>query len=277
MSLYISSLNSGSNGNCYYIGNSSEAVLIDAGLTCRETERRLARTGLSVKNIKAVFISHEHSDHIKGAEVIARKYRIPLYISEMAHKQSRIRLDQEFVIPLQAYEHVRIGSLFINAFPKQHDAIDPYSFTVTCEDVTVGVFTDIGSACEHVVKNFRLCHAAFLEANYDEVMLENGNYPAYLKKRIRSDYGHLSNRQAHELFRDHKSSFLGLLLLSHLSQDNNDPEIVHDLFTKNAGGTRIAIASRHQESEIFFISGEDSVEPGKIKARPPVPAQLSLF
>jgi phosphoribosyl 1,2-cyclic phosphodiesterase len=277
MSLFISSLNSGSNGNCYYIGNHSEAVLIDAGLSCRETEKRLARTGLSFSKIKAVFISHEHGDHIRGAEVIARKYRIPLYISENAFKQSRIKLDPSLVIYLCAYQPVQVGELIVNAFPKQHDASEPYSFTITGYGITVGVLTDIGTACENVIKNFRLCHAAFLEANYDEAMLEEGSYPPYLKKRIRGDHGHLSNHQAHELFTNHKSSFLGLLLLSHLSQDNNDPEIVYELFAKNAGGTHITVASRHRESEIYCITGEVTVEPGKIKTLSLVPTQLSLF
>ena len=171
MSLNIASLNSGSNGNCYYVGDNNDAVLIDAGLCCRETEKRIIRSGLSFKKIKAVFISHEHSDHIRGAEVIARKHQIPVYISEVAYKHSGIRLDPNLVMPLHAYQPVQIGGLLVSAFPKQHDARDPHSFTVSGNGITVGIITDIGEACEHVIQNFRLCHAAFLEANYDEVML----------------------------------------------------------------------------------------------------------
>jgi phosphoribosyl 1,2-cyclic phosphodiesterase len=277
MSLFISSLNSGSNGNCYYIGNHSEAVLIDAGLSCRETEKRLARSGLSFGKIKALFISHEHGDHIRGAEVIARKHQIPLYISENAFKHSGIKLDPNLVFTLVTYQPVQVGGLLVNAFPKQHDAREPHSFTVSGNGITVGVLTDIGKACKHVIKNFKLCHAAFLEANYDEVMLEEGNYPPYLKKRIRGDQGHLSNRQALELFMNHKSPFLGHLLLSHLSRDNNDPKLVQDLFTKNAGGTYISVASRYQESEVYCITGETTVLTGKIKNLTADPVQKSLF
>lgn len=277
MSLYITSLNSGSNGNCYYIGNHREAVLIDAGLSCRETEKRLARLGLSFKKIRAVFISHEHSDHIKGAEVISRKHQIPVYISEAACQHSRMKLDITLVKHLKVYEPVTVGELVVNAFPKQHDAGEPHSFTVTGGGITVGVLTDIGAACEHVIQNFRKCHAAFLETNYDEVMLEEGSYPIYLKRRIRGDHGHLSNSQALELFTSHKSSFLSHLLLSHLSRDNNNPQLVLDLFLKHAGGTYVAVASRYEESEVHCINGDVQVKPGNVKAQSAIPIQMSLF
>ena len=256
MSLYISSLNSGSNGNCYYIGNQNEAVLIDAGLSCRETEMRIERSRLSFSKIKAVFISHEHSDHTRGVSVISRKYQIPVYITAETHKSGRLRLESHLVRHFSSYSPVNIGGLSVNAFPKQHDASEPHSFTVTGNGITVGVLTDIGSICEHVVSNFSKCHAAFLEANYDEEMLENGSYPVYLKKRIRSDQGHLSNHQALELFTTHKADFMSHVLLSHLSQDNNNPRLVEKLFKSHAGGIHISIASRHQESPVYKITGE---------------------
>jgi len=278
MSLYITSLNSGSNGNCYYVGNHREAVLIDAGISCREAEKRLERSGLSFKKIRAVFISHEHTDHICGAKVIARKYQIPVYISAATYKHSRLKLAKSLVMTLHAYAPVRIGELLVNAFPKLHDAREPHSFTVTGGGITVGIFTDIGAACENVIQNFSQCHAAFLEANYDEVMLEEGSYPLFLKNRIRGDEGHLSNHQALELFTTHKSPFMSHLLLSHLSEQNNSPQLVHDLFMKHAGSTNIGIASRYEESGVYCISGADAaVEPGKAIAPALLPKQLSLF
>lgn len=255
MSLFIASLNSGSNGNCYYIGNQQEAVLIDAGISCRETEKRMERLGLSLNRVKAIFISHEHTDHTRGVEVIARKYKIPVYITPDTHKNSRLRVNPNLLKTFTAFTPVLIGSLQVNAFPKWHDAAEPHSFTILGNGITIGVFTDLGIACEHVVDHFKQCHAAFLEANYDEIMLEEGSYPYHLKQRIRGVNGHLSNIQALELFTSHKSSSLSHLLLSHLSQYNNNPKLVHDLFSKNAGGTHIAIASRHQESEVFCITG----------------------
>ncbi|MFA5972778.1 MAG: MBL fold metallo-hydrolase [Lentimicrobiaceae bacterium] len=278
MSLYISSLNSGSNGNCYYVGNQHEAVLIDAGLSCRETETRISRLGLSMNKIKAIFISHEHSDHTRGTGVISRKYRIPVYFSPATYANSRLHLDTSLVRYFNSNEPTSIGDLSVNAFPKLHDASEPHSFTVTGNGITIGVLTDIGSVCDDVIRNFSQCHAAFLEANYDEEMLESGSYPVYLKKRIRSDLGHLSNIQSLELFTRHKPVFMSHLLLSHLSQDNNDPRIVHDLFTKQAGDTHIAIASRHQESVVYFINGEKAGNRVKFSVDPVLKSrQMSLF
>ena len=278
MSLFITSLNSGSNGNCYYIGNHHEAVLIDAGISCRETEKRLARLGLSFSKIKAVFITHEHSDHTRGVEVISRKYQVPVYITVATHNHSSLKLDKNLVKTFDAYAPVHIGKLSVKAFPKMHDAREPHSFTVSFDGITVGILTDIGSACEHVIHNFSQCHAAFLEANYDEVMLEEGRYPQFLKNRIRGDEGHLSNHQALELFNTHKSPCLSHLLLSHLSEDNNRPQLVLDLFMKHAGTTHIAIASRYEESAVYCISGvEVPDQPVKTSGQVMIPVQMSLF
>jgi phosphoribosyl 1,2-cyclic phosphodiesterase len=253
MSLYITSLASGSNGNCYYIGNEHDAVLVDAGISCRETERRINRLGLSIRKIRAIFISHEHTDHTQGTEVISRKYRLPVYITATALRNSRLNLEPKLVKSYSTYAPVPIGGLSVNAFPKHHDASEPHSFTINGNGITVGVFTDIGTACEHVVHHLSQCHAAFLEANYDEMMLEKGNYPVYLKRRIRSDEGHLSNFQALELFTTHRPPFMSLLVLSHLSAYNNSPQLVHDLFSKHSNGTRIVVASRYEETEVFCI------------------------
>jgi phosphoribosyl 1,2-cyclic phosphodiesterase len=256
MSLYLSSLNSGSNGNAYYIGNDHEAVLIDAGISCRQTERRLSRLGLSIDRVRAIFISHEHTDHTRGVEILSRKHRIPVYITPKTQQNSRLYLDPKLVNPFTGNEPVQIGGLTVNPFPKRHDGADPHSFTVTFEGITAGVFTDIGTACDQIISHVSQCHAAFLEANYDETMLEEGNYPFYLKRRIRGDDGHLSNIQALEIFKNHRSHFLKLLILSHLSAQNNHPQVVHDLFTPHANGTRIAIASRYEETELFSIHSE---------------------
>ena len=253
MSLYITSLNSGSNGNCYYIGNATEAVLIDAGISCRETERRMYRLGLSMQKIKAIFISHEHTDHTRGTAVLSRKYRLPVYITAATHHNSRLWLKPELVKPFASDAPVQIGGLSVTAFPKQHDASEPHSFTITGNGITIGIFTDIGIACEQVVRHLSQCHAAFLESNYDDKMLEEGNYPLFLKRRIRGDEGHLSNLQALDLFTTHRPRFMSLLVLSHLSAQNNSPQLVHDLFSKHANGTQIVVASRYEETEVYSV------------------------
>lgn len=253
MSLYITSLNSGSNGNCYYIGNDTEAVLIDAGISCREIEKRMMRSGLSMNKVKAIFISHEHSDHIRGVEVTSRKYQLPVYITAATLKNSRLQPDEALVKSFKAYEPVHIGQLGVTAFPKLHDASDPHSFVVDGNETRIGVFTDIGASCEHVVNNFKKCHAIFLEANYDTKMLDEGHYPYHLKNRIRGGHGHLSNDQALELFTTHRPGFMSHLFLSHLSKDNNNPQLVQELFEKHCGHTKIAVASRYNEMEVYQI------------------------
>jgi phosphoribosyl 1,2-cyclic phosphodiesterase len=255
MSLYISSINSGSNGNCYYVGNHREAVLIDVGLSCRELEKRMCRLGLSMSLVKAIFISHEHSDHIRGLEVISRKFQLPVYISERTLKHSNLVIEGNLISSLQAHQAIQVGSINVTAFPKKHDAIDPHSFIVEDNHTKIAILTDIGSICEDVIKYSKGAHAMFLEANYDEAMLEQGAYPYYLKKRIRGGQGHLSNAQALNFFLEHKSEDLSHLILSHLSKDNNCPHLVQQLFEKNAGNTRVIVASRDGESAIYHING----------------------
>lgn len=254
MPLFLSSLNSGSNGNCYYIGNEQDAVLIDAGISCRETIQRMARLGLSIQNVRAIFISHEHSDHIRGVGVLSRKYKIPVYMSSVILLNGLVSIEPELIRSFSVDGEMNICSLKVIAFSKLHDSADPYSFTVSDNGITAGVFTDIGEACPNVIRHFSRCHAAFLEANYDEVMLEEGRYPLFLKKRIKSRVGHLSNVQALELFNQHKSPYLSYLILSHLSEHNNHPAIVNKIFSPHSNGTSIKIASRYKETEVFRIA-----------------------
>jgi phosphoribosyl 1,2-cyclic phosphodiesterase len=277
MRLFIASLNSGSNGNCYYIGNDKEAILVDAGISCRETEKRMKRAGLGMEKVKAIFISHEHSDHISGLTVLSKKYQLPVYITATTQRLGRLRLEKKLVNRFRPDEATPIGGLSITAFQKSHDAADPHSFIVSSQSVKIGVFTDIGIACEKVIYHFRQCHAAFLESNYDEDMLMNGSYPYYLKKRISDGRGHLSNIQALELFIKHRPSFMSHLILSHLSKNNNDPVLVNKLFHQYAGGANIIVASRYEETGVYSIHAE--MKPGKpVPQRKLIrPEQLSLF
>lgn len=277
MSLFITSLNSGSNGNCYYIGNGNEAILVDAGISCRETERRMLRLGLSMSKVRAIFVSHEHSDHINGIPVLAKKYKLPVYITPSTLQRCGLMLDEDLIIPFDPFQPISIGDLCITAFPKLHDAIHPHSFIITCRGIKVGVFTDIGFACQNVIDNFSQCHAAFLEANYDDEMLDNGGYPYHLKRRIRGGYGHLSNKQALELFTLHSPAFMTHLLLSHLSKNNNDPTLVQQLFGDIANGVNIIVASRHVETPVYPIGFPDTCEAEYVKVSETVSYQISLF
>ncbi|WP_028788784.1 MBL fold metallo-hydrolase [Terrimonas ferruginea] len=253
MSLFIASLNSGSNANCYYVGTAESAVLIDAGLSCRETEKRMTRLGLSMDKVQALFISHEHSDHVTGLPGLSRKYRWPVYITQPTLSSARVPLETELVRSFVSGQSIDFGHLRVLPFSKHHDAADPYSFVITAGEVNVGVFTDIGHCCEQVITHFKQCNAVFLESNYCEDMLEKGKYPWFLKQRIRGGQGHLSNAQALDLFCRHGEG-VSHLILSHLSRNNNDPQLVERLFKEKAGTTNIYVASRYQESELWHIT-----------------------
>lgn len=272
MSLRIASLNSGSNGNCYYIGNKEEAVLIDGGISCRETERRMKRLELSMKRVKALFITHEHADHTYGVSGLSKKHDLPVYITPATLQQGQIKIKEHLAIPFQAHTPIQIGGLTITAIPSPHDAVEPHNFIVRSDQVTVGVFTDVGRPNDQLIHHFKMCHAVFLESNYDVDMLETGTYAPHLKNRIRGGHGHLSNIQALQIFLQHRPTFMTHLFLSHLSWNNNTTAIVKDLFKKVAGTTEIVIASRHRETNVYEIDG------GKSQVRhADAASQLSLF
>lgn len=280
MSLFVASLNSGSNGNCYYLGNEEEGVLIDVGISCREVEKRLKRLDIPVSRIKAVFITHEHNDHIHGVPAFTKKHKLPVFTTEGTILYGNLgnEIERERINVFKPYQSVKIGKISVTAFPITHDANDPHNFIVASDSVTVGIFTDIGFPCYHVTQHFAQCHAAFLESNYDEHMLEFGSYPFQLKNRIRGGKGHLSNRQALKLFLDHRPAFMTHLFLSHLSQNNNSPDIVEEVFSGIAHSTHIAVMSRDRESSLYLI--ENNLGLRSKAVRPPVhflEVQLSLF
>ncbi|MDB5263975.1 MAG: fold hydrolase [Adhaeribacter sp.] len=261
MQLFITSLNSGSNGNCYYVGNDQEAILVDTGISCRETEKRMKRLGLCMSKVKAIFISHEHSDHIRGLPVLSKKYQLPVYITPETLRNGRLDISSHLIIPFVADQPIQIGALTVTGFPKFHDAADPHSFVVAYNNIKVGVFTDIGTPCDNLINHFSECRAAFLEANYDDEMLDNGYYPHYLKRRIRGDKGHLSNKQALTLFTTYKPAHMSHLLLAHLSKNNNCPNLVKELFTTHAAGTEVIVASRYEETPVYTIYSAGDILP----------------
>ena len=272
MSLFFASLNSGSNGNCYYVGNENEAVLIDAGISCKETEKRMVTLGLSLKKVKGIFVSHEHIDHVKGIEVICQKHNIPVYVNEKTLKCGSHFISKSTVNIFTSGDIIKVGELLIHSFSKMHDAAEPVSFAIEHKGLRVGVMTDIGTVCENVINHFKLCDAVILESNYDADMLEKGKYPYLLKKRISGEHGHLSNGQAFDLYTNHRSERLLHLMLGHLSQENNDPSIVKQLFQQHDARVAISVASRHKPTGVFSIG----IDPNK-KAAPTSVMQLDIF
>lgn len=276
MALYTASLNSGSNGNCYYVGNADEAVLIDVGISCREVEKRMKRLNLNPKQVKAIFVSHEHGDHIHGVPAFAAKFQVPVYITPATYRAANLSLTSVNVRDFTKHQAIKIGELQVVPFPKKHDAADPHSFVIQHKGINVGVITDIGRACDQVIEYFKMCHAVFLESNYDAEMLDKGGYPLALKNRIRNGFGHISNHEAATLLMQHGPDFLSHVFLSHLSRNNNSPERALATFQGFAESRQIIIAPRDKESPLFLIDGS---MPTDIKSSILVPEglQLKLF
>jgi phosphoribosyl 1,2-cyclic phosphodiesterase len=256
MCLSVASLNSGSNGNCYYIESANDAILIDAGISCREIEKRMQRLGLSPQKVKAIFITHEHADHIFGLISFLKKFPVPVYITRKTSLHVH-DLPQQLVNTINTNEIITVGELSVTAFSTLHDAADSCGFIINCNNVTAGVFTDIGYACENVIHYFRQCHAAFLEANYDNDMLQKGRYPYHLKQRISNGWGHLSNKEAFELFDTCEAPHLSHVFLSHLSADNSHPDIALETFRRTATNVSVTIASRYEPMALQHIGVSD--------------------
>ncbi len=218
-------LASGSRGNATYLSNGHTSILIDAGLSGKELQRRMATKGLDPAALDAVLVSHEHTDHIQGVGVIARRFGLPVHISEATWQTARQALGKlSDVRPFICGHPFSIGDLAIHPFSISHDAIDPAGFTIGCSGAKVGVATDLGVATSVVRTHLQACDALILEANHDPQMLIDGPYPWPLKQRIRGRSGHLSNDDAALLLDTLYHDGLAHVVLAHLSEENNTPD-----------------------------------------------------
>jgi len=249
----ICALASGSNGNCYYVGNEQEAVIIDIGISNRQLKDRLDDAGLSLKKIKAVFITHEHSDHIKGMHSVSKKNDIAVYITKKTYEKAYKGLHSNKAIYFNTGDSISIGSINVHSFAKPHDASDPVSFRIEINGLNIAVLTDLGSVTPVVIDHLKLCDAAFLETNYDYELLMNGKYPSFLKHRVSSDIGHLSNHQAVELISTLNGSPLKTLFLSHISADNNKVDLALEIFKPFMDSIQIEPTSRHAISKVITL------------------------
>jgi phosphoribosyl 1,2-cyclic phosphodiesterase len=223
--LKLCMLASGSKGNAIYVSNGETSILIDAGLTGIEIERRMASQNISISEINAIIVSHEHSDHIRGVGVLARKYDLPVFISSKTKQAASVPLGRIDSISLfSCGSAFSIDSLHIRPFSTSHDANDPVGFTIGYDGKKIGIATDLGIATAMVKEHLKACDCIVLEANHDLKMLEDGPYPWPLKQRIRSRIGHLSNESSRELLMDVLHDGLKHVILAHLSETNNTPE-----------------------------------------------------
>ncbi len=227
MSLEFCSLSSGSSGNCYYLGNGFHGILIDAGISATSIRKFLKSIDVSMQIIMGVLITHNHSDHIRGLEVLARKNNIPVFTTDKIRKSilfpnKKIPQDSIREIPLQRKFH--LAGFEVEAFPVSHDAPETIGFHICAGNKKITIATDLGHICQTAASYIKAANLLVLESNYDEQMLVNGNYPYYLKERIQSAHGHLGNHQTSAFLAENLGEHLSHICLAHLSKNNNSPE-----------------------------------------------------
>jgi len=230
--LRFQSFGSGSSGNCYFIGNASNGLLIDAGLGVRSIRKNLRNMGLDFENIWGVFVTHDHADHIKAVGPIGEKHRVPIYTTRKVHEG----IQRSYCVTEKLYssrkyieknETIEVGEFKVTAFPVSHDATDNVGYTVEYKEKRFTFATDLGFVGEEAATHLSKADYMVLEANYDEQMLLQGTYPAYLKNRIIAKTGHLSNDQAGLFLSEAYNERIKHIFLCHLSRENNLPELAY--------------------------------------------------
>jgi len=226
----IASLGSGSKGNGTVVEGGAGRLLVDLGFGIKETIRRLARLGLTPLDIDALVVTHEHADHINGVAPFARKFRTPVYMTAGTYEPERLG-----VIPVRKTvrdgQSFSVGSLTVLPVVVPHDAREPCQYIFREHNCQIGVLTDLGHVTPHVRQHFSDCDILLLECNYDAQMLATGPYPPALKRRVGGDLGHLSNDQAMQLLQGIDLLRLRHLVVSHVSEKNNSPELARSALT----------------------------------------------
>jgi phosphoribosyl 1,2-cyclic phosphodiesterase len=247
----VASLGSGSKGNATLIQSQSTTLLVDCGFGLKDVEQRLAAKGVSAKDISAIFVTHEHGDHLKGAPMLANKYGIPLWasIGTSRHFKRAVPTFQE----INPSQHYKIDHIVIEPVTVPHDASEPTQFVFQAMGLRVGLLTDLGSITEHVRDAYKKCNLLMLECNHDPQMLQEGPYPYSLKKRVGGDYGHLSNQQAVELLQSVNKSVLSQVLISHISEQNNDEQLAINAIEHALTDQDVSILMLNQSSGCDWI------------------------
>lgn len=233
MAVSVSLLASGSRGNCALVATTSTRILVDAGLSCRETFKRLREVGESADEVSAILITHEHSDHVAGLERLAGKLNIPIFLTEATHHTwKRAMRDEQGKTPelpkteyFSAGRRFRVGDIEVSAFTIPHDAADPVGFAFQAEGIKIGFATDLGYMPVSVRNHLRGSTVLVMESNHDVEMLRTGPYPWSVKQRVMSRVGHLSNDSLAEFFTNDYDGVAEYVILAHLSEQNNHPEI----------------------------------------------------
>ncbi len=230
------SLQSGSNGNCYYVEANGTKLLFDAGITASMAARRLEEHGRDIKEVDALIISHDHGDHARHTGVYSRKYKMPVYITQRTYE---VAAKRHGIGKMNEISHFRIGDVIsldgvsIETFPSSHDTADGALFVISSNGKRLGIWTDLGQPSDELYPLIATLDGIFIESNYDPLMLDNGPYPEFLKKRIKGPEGHLSNMDCAELLK--AGTKLQWACLAHISNNNNSPETALETNRRIAG------------------------------------------
>ena len=248
------SLNSGSNGNAIYVEAGDVRLLFDAGISGKQAEGRMRVHRRDIRDVQAIIISHDHSDHVRCAGIFQRKFGLPIYMTRPTHHAIYCNLGQlKDVRYFKSGEPLWFNGVTVHTIPTPHDAADGTAFVIEHDGKQLGIMTDLGHPFPELVRRIPTLDACYLESNYDPDMLANGPYPFQLQQRIRGPKGHLSNFEAAELVRD-AARKLRWAAIAHLSQENNDPQLALDTHRKHVGRMfPLFHASRYEVSEIMEV------------------------
>jgi phosphoribosyl 1,2-cyclic phosphodiesterase len=278
--MIVAPLGSGSAGNCYYFESDGTAIFLDAGYGPKETKKRLEMAGGNADALRAIVITHEHYDHIRGASALARKFRIPIYLTRGTLEASTIDPDETPTVIFENNTSFAIGDLLLHARRTIHDAADSACFVVEGRDGTrVGLASDLGHADDAVIRHLSRCDGLFFESNHDLDMLRTGSYPWSLKRRIMSRLGHLSNDDAMLAVQRMLGAETRTLCLIHLSQKNNHESIVREMASavvdRLGAQLELSIAQQFEPTGTFEIARRIPIAPvRRVRA---ASAQMALF
>jgi len=251
-------LGSGSRGNSTLIATGKTRVLVDAGFSKRETCARIESIGERAGGFDAIIVSHEHIDHVKGLEALASEFKAPIYISAATREAILWNGRAKSFEMISPGEPFTIADIEITPFTVPHDAADPVAFRIDTQGIRIAVVTDLGCVPEHVKRHVSGCHCLIFESNHDLEMLKVGPYPWHVKQRVMSRHGHLSNLTTAEFLRNDFDGAAQVLVLAHLSENNNHPEIVRmsaeealSARTTSRNGLELHLASQTAPSPVF--------------------------
>ncbi|AFQ46407.1 MBL fold metallo-hydrolase [Desulfosporosinus meridiei] len=267
--MHFTTLASGSSGNAILIGEDNRHLLVDCGISGKSLLHNLSQINLSCSGIEGIVVTHEHVDHIRGVGILARKLKIPIYATTglwkvMNHSLGKLAEDQR----IEVEESFSCAGLDVLLYPTSHDSRESYGLKISRpkkknkKDLAVGIATDSGIITEEMHRHLKGCDALIVEANYDDQRLQYGPYPAYLKKRIRGKFGHLDNKQVAEGLLEWIQENTQRVVLAHLSQENNTPEIALSTVlgilrdskgSKNLANVPVHVAPRHSPHELMVL------------------------